>query len=256
MNNNIIYDIDLNNIPTHIAIIMDGNGRWAKARFLPRTAGHKAGVETIRDIVKECSKLGVKHLTLYAFSTENWKRPKLEVDTLMNLLSTYLRNEIAELHQNNVKVTAIGDISALPKTCIRELNSAKELTKNNTGVNLNLALNYGSRADIKNALIDIVKNCESGKIDINNIDEDIINYLSTKSIPDPDLVIRTSGEQRLSNFLLWEVAYSEFYFTDIHWPDFKKEELQRLYTYIKEGIEDLEDLSKEIILCLQELLLH
>ncbi len=115
MNNNIIYDIDLNNIPTHIAIIMDGNGRWAKARFLPRTAGHKAGVETIRDIVKECSKLGIKHLTLYAFSTENWKRPKLEVDTLMNLLSTYLRNEIAELHQNNVKVTAIGDISALPK---------------------------------------------------------------------------------------------------------------------------------------------
>ena len=215
MNNNIIYDIDLNNIPTHIAIIMDGNGRWAKARFLPRTAGHKAGVETIRDIVKECSKLGVKHLTLYAFSTENWKRPKLEVDTLMNLLSTYLRNEIAELHQNNVKVTAIGDISALPKTCIRELNSAKELTKNNTGVNLNLALNYGSRADIKNALIDIVKNCES-----------------TKSIPDPDLVIRTSGEQRLSNFLLWEVAYSEFYFTDIHWPDFKKEELQKaIYVY-------------------------
>lgn len=233
MNNNIIYDIDLNNIPTHIAIIMDGNGRWAKARFLPRTAGHKAGVETIRDIVKECSKLGVKHLTLYAFSTENWKRPKLEVDTLMNLLSTYLRNEIAELHQNNVKVTAIGDISALPKTCIRELNSAKELTKNNTGVNLNLALNYGSRADIKNALIDIVKNCESGKIDINNIDEDIIkNYLSTKSIPDPDLVIRTSGEQRLSNFLLWEVAYSEFYLTDIHWPDFKKEELQKaIYVY-------------------------
>ncbi|HAU5068895.1 TPA: isoprenyl transferase [Clostridioides difficile] len=233
MNNNIIYDIDLNNIPTHIAIIMDGNGRWAKARFLPRTAGHKAGVETIRDIVKECSKLGVKHLTLYAFSTENWKRPKLEVDTLMNLLSTYLRNEIAELHQNNVKVTAIGDISALPKICIRELNSAKELTKNNTGVNLNLALNYGSRADIKNALIDIVKNCESGKIDINNIDEDIIkNYLSTKSIPDPDLVIRTSGEQRLSNFLLWEVAYSEFYFTDIHWPDFKKEELQKaIYVY-------------------------
>ncbi|EQE27926.1 di-trans,poly-cis-decaprenylcistransferase [Clostridioides difficile CD22] len=151
----------------------------------------------------------------------------------MNLLSTYLRNEIAELHQNNVKVTAIGDISALPKTCIRELNSAKELTKNNTGVNLNLALNYGSRADIKNALIDIVKNCESGKIDINNIDEDIIkNYLSTKSIPDPDLVIRTSGEQRLSNFLLWEVAYSEFYFTDIHWPDFKKEELQKaIYVY-------------------------
>lgn len=235
MNNNLTYDIDLNNVPTHIAIIMDGNGRWAKKRFLPRTAGHKAGVETIRNVVKECSRLNVKYLTLYAFSTENWRRPKPEVDTLMNLLSTYLRNEIAELHRNNVKLTAIGDTSQLPSVCIRELKAAMELTKDNDGVNLNLALNYGSRYDIKNAILDIVKDFKSGKIDIDSIDEDAIkNYLSTKSIPDPDLVIRTSGEQRLSNFLLWEVAYSEFYFTDIHWPDFNKDELQKaIYVYQK-----------------------
>ena len=148
------YDINLEKVPTHIAIIMDGNGRWAKSRFLPRTAGHKAGVEAIREVIKESQRLGVKHLTLYAFSTENWKRPKLEVDTLMTLLATYLSKEIKELHANNVKVTTIGDISKLPKNCIEQLNNAFELTKDNTGVNLNLALNYGSRDDIKNAIID------------------------------------------------------------------------------------------------------
>lgn len=233
MNKNNTYDIDLNKVPTHIAIIMDGNGRWAKSKFLPRTAGHKAGVETIREVVKECSRLGVAHLTLYAFSTENWKRPKIEVDTLMSLLSAYLKNEIRELHSNNVKVTSIGDISQLPKGCVEELERAYELTKYNTGVNLNLALNYGSRFDIKNAMVDIAKDVKCGKIDITDIDEDTIkNYLSTKSIPDPDLIIRTSGEERLSNFLLWEAAYSEFYFTDIHWPAFDKNELQKaIYVY-------------------------
>lgn len=227
------YNIDLNNVPTHIAIIMDGNGRWAKSRFLPRTAGHKAGVETIRKVLKESQRLGIKHVTLYAFSTENWKRPKLEVDTLMNLLATYLKKEIEELHRNNVRITTIGDINALPENCIKELDRAYELTKLNTGVNLNLALNYGSRHDIKNAIIDIVKNVKCDKLDIDDINEDTIkNYLSTKSIPDPDLIIRTSGEQRLSNFLMWEAAYSEFYFTDIHWPDFNEEELQKaVYTY-------------------------
>ena len=227
------YNIDLNNVPTHIAIIMDGNGRWAKSKFLPRTAGHKAGVETIRKVLKECQKLGIKHLTLYAFSTENWKRPKLEVDTLMNLLSTYLKNEIKELHKHNVKITTIGDVSQLPANCVREIDRAYELTKFNTGVNLNLALNYGARYDIKNAIIDIVKDTKCGKLDVDNISEDTIkNYLSTKSIPDPDLIIRTSGEQRLSNFLMWEAAYSEFYFADIHWPDFDEEELQKaVYTY-------------------------
>ncbi|UPA31658.1 isoprenyl transferase [Terrisporobacter glycolicus] len=233
MKNNLFYDIDLNRVPKHIAIIMDGNGRWAKSKFLPRAAGHKAGVETIRTVLRECKKLSVKHVTLYAFSTENWKRPKLEVDTLMNLLSTYLKNEVATLHKENVKLTAIGDINNLPNQCVKELNKAIELTKNNTGCNLNLALNYGGRLDIKNALVDIIKDVKVGKINLDEIDENTIsNHLSTKSIPDPDLVIRTSGEERLSNFLLWEVAYAEFYFANVHWPDFDEKELQRaIFTY-------------------------
>lgn len=233
MNKNTIYDIQLDKVPNHIAIIMDGNGRWAKSRFLPRTAGHKAGVETIRKVLKECQRLGIKHLTLYAFSTENWKRPKIEVDTLMNLLSVYLKNEVKELHSNNVKISTVGDIEKLPSACIKQLEDAKELTKDNTGVNLNLALNYGARYDIKNAMIEIAKDVKYGKIEVEYIDEDLIsNYLSTKSIIDPDLIIRTSGEQRLSNFLLWEAAYTEFYFTDIHWPDFNEKELQKaIYEY-------------------------
>ena len=233
MKNDLFYDIDMNRMPNHIAIIMDGNGRWAKNKFLPRTAGHKAGVETIRTVLRECKKLNIKYVTLYAFSTENWKRPKIEVDTLMNLLSTYLRNEVAILHKENVKLTAIGDISNLPSKCVEELNKAIELTKNNTGCNLNLALNYGGRLDIKNALVDIIKDVKDGKINIDEIDENTIsNHLSTKYIPDPDLVIRTSGEERLSNFLLWEVAYAEFYFAEVHWPDFDEKELQKaIFTY-------------------------
>ncbi len=233
MKNNLFYDIDLSRVPKSIAIIMDGNGRWAKSKFLPRTAGHKAGVETIRTVLRECKRLNVKYVTLYAFSTENWKRPKLEVDTLMTLLSTYLKNEVATLHKENVKLTAIGDIDNLPSQCVIELNKAMELTKNNTGCNLNLALNYGGRLDIKNALVDIIKDVKDGKINLDEIDEDTIsNHLSTKCIPNPDLVIRTSGEERLSNFLLWEVAYSEFYFTDVHWPDFDEKELQKaIFTY-------------------------
>ncbi len=233
MKNNLFYDIDLSKVPSHIAIIMDGNGRWAKRRFLPRAAGHKAGVETIRKVLKECKRLNVKYVTLYAFSTENWKRPKAEVDTLMNLLSTYLKSEVKLLHKENVKLTAIGNIKELPSRCIEELEKAMELTKDNTGCNLNLALNYGGRTDIKNAVFDIIKDVKDGKINIDEIDENTIsNHLSTKCIPDPDLVIRTSGEERLSNFLLWEVAYSEFYFTSIHWPDFDEKELQKaIYTY-------------------------
>ena len=233
MDKNLIDNIDLSNIPTHIAIIMDGNGRWAKERLLPRTLGHKAGVEALRSVIKEGSNLGVKHITLYAFSTENWKRPKLEVEALMNLLNTYLKKELKELHENNVKITTIGDIEVLPIKSLEAVNNAINITKDNTGLNLNIALNYGSRNDIKNAVVDIVKNCKSGKIDIEDINEDMIsNYLSTKSIPDPDLIIRTSGEQRISNFLLWELAYSEFYFTDVYWPDFNEEELRKaIYVY-------------------------
>ena len=228
-----MYDIDLDNIPSHIAIIMDGNGRWAKSRFLPRAAGHKAGVETIRKVIKECSRLNVNHLTLYAFSTENWKRPKLEVDTLMTLLSSYLKSEIKELHKNNVKVTTIGDMSKLPDVCVEELEKAYELTKDNTGVNLNLALNYGSRYDITLALKNILNDLKDSDIHIDDISEELISdYLSTKYLKDPDLIIRTSGEQRLSNFLLWEAAYSEFYFTDTMWPDFDEKELTKaIYEY-------------------------
>ncbi|MEE0451898.1 isoprenyl transferase [Peptacetobacter sp.] len=233
--NNLKYDIDLEKMPTHIAIIMDGNGRWAKSRFLPRTAGHKAGVETIRKVVKEADRLGLQYLTLYAFSTENWKRPKLEVDALMNLLVTYLKNEIDELHKNNVKLTAVGDFEKLPEACVKELHSAMDKTKDNTGVHLNLALNYGGRNDIREAVVEIAKEYKEGKISLEDITEERIKkHLSTGEIPDPDLVIRTSGEQRLSNFLLWDIAYSEFYYTDIHWPDFDGEALEKaIYAYQK-----------------------
>ncbi|CAH2213988.1 isoprenyl transferase [Tepidibacter aestuarii] len=229
MEKNTLNCIDKNNIPNHIAIIMDGNGRWAKKRFLPRTFGHKAGVETIREIVKECSSLGVGYLTLYAFSTENWKRPKDEVSALMNLLVQYLKKEIKELHENNVIFNTIGDISYLPSTAIKEIEKSKELTKYNTGLTLTLALNYGSRNDIKNAIVNILEDYKNKKIDIDDVDEDFIrNYLSTKSLPDPDILVRPSGEYRISNFLLWEIAYSEFWFSDIYWPDFRKENLHKL----------------------------
>ena len=225
---NLFYDINLDKVPAHIAIIMDGNGRWAKSRFMPRTYGHKVGVETIRKVVKECSRLGVKYLTLYAFSTENWKRPKEEVSALMGLLVKYLRNELEELHKNNVKILTIGDISKLPEACIEELTLAKEKTKDNTGLVMSLALNYGGRNDLVNAVKNISQDLVDGKISLDDIGDNLISsHLSTNESPDPDLVVRTSGEQRLSNFLLWELAYSEFYFTDIHWPDFDEKELQK-----------------------------
>ena len=227
------YDIDKNKVPQHIAIIMDGNGRWAKSRMMPRTYGHKAGVETIRKVVKEAKRLGVKYLTLYAFSTENWKRPKDEVSALMKLLVTYLRRELAELDKNDVKINTIGDISKLPEVCVAELNKSKEETKDNKSLVLTLALNYGGRADILDAVKLTCKDLLEGKLEIDNIDEDVFAaYLDTKDIVDPDLVVRTSGEQRLSNFLLWEIAYSEFYYTDIHWPDFdEKKKKKAIYSY-------------------------
>lgn len=226
------YDIDLEKVPKHIAIIMDGNGRWAKSRMMPRTYGHKAGVETIRKVVEEAQRLGIKYLTLYAFSTENWKRPKDEVSALMKLLVTYLRKELAELDKNGVKINTIGNISKLPQVCVEELEKSKEKTKDNKSLVLTLALNYGGRADIIDAVKNICAAVQSSKLDINSIDDDLFSkYLDTKDIIDPDLVIRTSGEQRLSNFLLWEVAYSEFYYTDIHWPDFDEEELQKAVYY-------------------------
>ena len=224
---------DINNIPTHIAIIMDGNRRWARAQNLNVSDGHKKGAETLENIEKYCNKIGIKYLTLYTFSTENWKRPALEVETLMMLLQTYLKKEVEELNRNNVRLTAIGDIEKLPKACLEELKRAMELTKDNDGPNLNLALNYGGRYDITNAVKQISRDIENHKLNSDDITEETIkNYLSTKSIPDPDLVIRTSGEQRLSNFLLWELAYAELYFTDVYWPDFDEKELQKaIYAY-------------------------
>jgi undecaprenyl diphosphate synthase len=230
---NFLEMIDKNKIPMHIAIIMDGNGRWAKQRNLPRTFGHKAGVETIREIVKASSELGVKYLTLYAFSTENWKRPSDEVNALMNLLVEYLRSEVQELHENNVVVNSIGDISKLPLVCQEELKNAYEKTKDNTGLVLNLALNYGGRDEIKNAVIRIAELIKENKIDIEDINEELISSnLYTANMPDPDLLIRPSGEYRLSNFLLWQVAYTEFWYSNIYWPDFNREHLYKaIYDY-------------------------
>lgn len=226
-------NIDRSRVPQHVAIIMDGNGRWAKERNLPRAMGHKAGVETIREVVKECDRLGINYLTLYAFSTENWKRPSEEVNSLMHLLVEYLRNEFEELNSNNVVINHIGDISKLPKVCQDELISAYERTKNNTGVVMNLALNYGGRAEIITAIKNIIDDAKNGKINSKDIDEQIISkYLFTANMPDPDLIIRPSGEQRISNFLLWQCAYSEFWYSNINWPDFKPEHLHRaIYDY-------------------------
>jgi len=220
--------VDLSNVPKHIAIIMDGNGRWAQERSLPRFMGHRAGVETIREIVKECSSLNIKYLTLYAFSTENWKRPTDEVEALMKLLVEYLKKEFEELNRNNVVINSIGDISALPDSCQKELRHAYENTKNNTGLTLNLALNYGGRSEILNGIMELVKDVRGGKVHVEKINEELFgNYLYTAHMPDPELIIRPSGEQRISNFLLWQCAYSEFWYSNIKWPDFKKEHLHQ-----------------------------
>ena len=228
-----IEKIDKNRIPQHIAIIMDGNGRWAKAKNLPRTMGHKAGVETIRRVIKEADRLGVKYITLYAFSTENWKRPKDEVNALMKLLVQYLRSEVSELHRNKVVLRVLGDITALADECRKEIEESIELTKNNTGLVLNFAFNYGGRDEIIRAVKNVVDDVQEGKINKENITQELFaNYLYTKYSPDPDLIIRPSGEQRLSNFLLWQCAYSEFWYSNINWPDFSEKDLQQaIYDY-------------------------
>ena len=226
-NDNGDLEIDMNNIPKHVAIIMDGNGRWAKARNLPRTMGHKAGVEAIIDILKEADKLGIKYVTLYAFSTENWKRPKDEVNAIMKLLVQYLKLEIDEMDRNGVVIKVIGDISKLPKECIDEINIAMKRTQNNSGVVMNIALNYGGRDEILRAVKNIIKDQNLGKIAIDSIDEKLISdYMYTNYMPDPDIIIRPSGEQRLSNFLLWQCAYSEFWYSNINWPDFSPRDLR------------------------------
>ncbi|WP_430882757.1 isoprenyl transferase [Fusibacter sp. JL216-2] len=216
-----------NNIPQHIAIIMDGNGRWAKKRNLPRVAGHKAGVETLRDVIERGGDLGVKHMTFYAFSTENWKRPEDEVKGLMNLLVAYLKSETKKLHENNIKINVIGDTSRLPKLAQNELKKSIDLTANNTSMTVHIALNYGARDEIVRAVKRISTDVKNGQLDVENIDDALIsNNLYTAGTPDPDLMIRTSGEVRLSNFLLWQFAYTEFVFTDMYWPDFNGDALE------------------------------
>ena len=218
--------IDLSNVPEHIAVIMDGNGRWAKQQGHERLYGHNYGVESVREVLKGAKELKVKYLTLYAFSTENWNRPKEEVEGLMDLLVRTIANEVDELNEKGIRLLTIGDTEGLPDSCRDELKKAIQLTSHNTETSLVLALNYSARWEIIDAVKTIAKAVKNNEVDIDKIDTDFFsNALTTKNIPDPELVIRTSGEQRISNFLLWQIAYSEFYFTDILWPDFKKETL-------------------------------
>ncbi len=220
------------NVPKHVAIILDGNGRWAKKRLLPRNAGHVQGSKVVEQICEDAYDLGIKYLTVYAFSTENWKRPQSEVDALMKLLDKYLKNCIERSTRNNMRVRVIGDISVLDEKMREKIVLLEDTTRDNTGLNFTVALNYGSRDEMLRAVRGCVKACMSGEYNADDIDEAIYEkYLDTKGIPDPDLLIRTSGEKRLSNFLLWQLAYTEFYFTDVLWPDFDKNELKKAIEY-------------------------
>ena len=218
--------INIDTLPKHIAIIMDGNGRWAKQQGFLRAIGHENGAKSVRMTVETCARLGVENVTLFAFSTENWNRPKLEVDTLMKLLVKSLKKEINTLLDNNIKLNTIGDIDKLPASTQKKLLEVIELTKNNTRLTMTVALSYGSRAEIVSAVKIICEKVKNNIISIDTIDELIINeHLYTHNLPDVDLLIRTSGEHRISNFLLWQIAYSELYFTEVLWPDFKEEDL-------------------------------
>jgi undecaprenyl diphosphate synthase len=218
--------IDLKNLPSHIAIIMDGNGRWAKEQGQDRLFGHYNGVESVRNIVEGCAELGVGYLTLYAFSTENWDRPEDEVNGLMELLVDTIRNEVETLNKNNIRLHVIGNLKMLPEYARNEMQEALDMTSHNTGLNLIMALSYSSRWEIVNAVQTIAVDVKEGKIDPKDITATTVEkYLCTRNIPDPELMIRTSGEYRISNFLLYQLAYSELYFTNTRWPDFRKENL-------------------------------
>ena len=218
--------IQLDRLPRHIAIIMDGNGRWAEERGQDRLLGHFAGVESVRDIVEGAAELGIKNVTLYAFSTENWDRPKSEVDGLMELLVDTIKKEVPTLNKNNIRLHVIGDTKMLPPNAFNQLSTAIKETSENTGLNLIMALSYSSRWEIATAVKNIATDIESGKITPTDIDQSLISkYLTTSAFPDPELMIRTSGEYRISNFLLYQMAYTELYFTDILWPDFRKKDL-------------------------------
>ena len=223
-----LKDIDKSNMPRHVAVIMDGNGRWAKKRGLRRESGHREGRKSVRKIIECCVELGIKNLTLYAFSTENWSRPKLEVDFLMQLLFLSLKDELKTLNKNNIKFETIGNLSRLPKKIGNYLEKVKEETKENSKLTLTLALSYGSRSEIVNVVRELSDKVKNNIIYSKNIDETVINdHLYTRNLPDVDLLIRTSGEKRISNFLLWQIAYSELYFTKKLWPDFRKKDLYK-----------------------------
>jgi undecaprenyl diphosphate synthase len=226
-------NIDLKRLPKHVAVIMDGNGRWAKKKGALRIFGHRNAVQAVRDVTEGCGELGVKYLTLYAFSTENWGRPKEEIDGLMELLVSTVKQEINTLMENQVKLRTIGDISHLPKDCQENLLWAIEKTQNNTGLNLIMALSYSGRWEITKAIQAMASDVEAGKISSSQINEHLIeNYLQTSGIPDPELLIRTSGEMRISNFLLWQIAYTELFITPTLWPDFRKEHLyEAIWSY-------------------------
>ena len=222
----LLEKIDKSRLPRHIAIIMDGNGRWAKEQGQDRLYGHFHGVESVRNIVEGCAELNIGYLTLYAFSKENWDRPEYEVAGLMELLVNTIRKEVESLHKNNIKLHVIGDMSSLPDGAKQELNEALNITKNNNGLNLIMALSYSGRWELLNAVKNIARDVKEGKIQPETIDQDVLQqYLSTNNFPDPELMIRTSGEYRISNFLLYQLAYSELYFTDVRWPDFRKDNL-------------------------------
>ena len=219
-------------IPQHIAIILDGNGRWAKKKGMPRNYGHAQGSKNVERICEDAYKMGVKYLTVYAFSTENWKRPQDEVNALMNLLRNYMKTCLKTAEKNRMRVRVIGDKTALDEDIRNRIAELEEATKNNDGLNFQIALNYGSRDEMVRAMKKLCLDCKDGKVDVESIDESLFEkYLDTHDIPDPDLMIRTNGEQRLSNYLLWQLAYSEFYFTDVLWPDFTKEELSKAIEY-------------------------
>ena len=235
------------NVPSHIAIIMDGNGRWAKKRGLPRAAGHKKGVETVRDMVQACSELGVAYLTLYTFSTENWKRPQEEVTTLMRLIVKSLKNETDELNVNNVRLTTIGDTSSLPRIVQLELEQAVAKTSNNTGLTLNLALSYSGKWELIKAVKNISRQVQENKLTVDDIDEKIIAAnLETRNMPDPDLLIRSGGEYRVSNFLLWQLAYAELYISEVLWPDFKTKNLLEALTSFQNRERRFGQISEQI----------
>ena len=216
-------NLDLTNIPSHVAIIMDGNGRWAKTKGKNRLFGHRNGAKAVQKIVKEAVRLGIKNLTLYAFSTENWKRPKTEINTLMSLLVSALKKELSQMVENNISLNAIGNLNKLPKAVRTELNETIALTQNNSGMVLTLALNYGGKEELTQAFKEMAFKVKNNIISPENVDETIINkHLYTQNLPDVDLLIRTSGEQRISNFLLWKIAYAELYFSEVLWPEFNE----------------------------------